>query len=227
MNNQPRVYTYKITFEEVPYYYYGSHKEKKYNEYYIGSPVTHKWCWKLYTPKKQILEFFKFSDNGYVECRKVEDRLIKPVLNDSWCLNENCSGGYSLKIRREVGIQQFLMKKGIHSQTRQEKVEMGKQIWNSGKGLAAISEEDRKYNASLGGATGSGGRVVGKMMYEQGKAIFTLSKTELSENGKIGAKNTNSQKWQCTITGHISTSAGLSNYQKSRKIDFCNRVRIK
>ena len=24
----PRIYTYKITFEEVPYYYYGVHKEK-------------------------------------------------------------------------------------------------------------------------------------------------------------------------------------------------------
>jgi hypothetical protein len=227
MNNQPRVYTYKITFEEVPYYYYGSHKEKRYNEYYMGSPVTNKWCWKLYTPKKQILELFKFSDDGYVECRKVEDRLINPVLNDPWCLNEGCGGSYSLKIRREVGIQQFILKKGIHSQTRQEKVEMGKELWYSGKGLASIGEEQWKYNASLGGSTGAGGRVVGKMMYDQRKGIFSLSEIELSENGKLGAKKTNSQKWQCTITGHISTSAGLSNYQKSRKIDTSNRVRIK
>ena len=29
---QPRIYTYKITFEEVPYYYYGSKKEKVFNE---------------------------------------------------------------------------------------------------------------------------------------------------------------------------------------------------
>jgi hypothetical protein len=49
---QSRIYTYKITFEEVPYYYWGSHKEKRYNEYYMGSPVTHKWCWDFYTPKK-------------------------------------------------------------------------------------------------------------------------------------------------------------------------------
>lgn len=227
MNNQPRVYTYKITFEEVPYYYYGSHKEKRYNEYYMGSPVTNKWCWELYSPKKQILELFKFNDDGYVECRKVEDRLINPVLNDPWCLNERCGGSYSLKIRREVGIQQFILKKGIHSQTKQERVEMGKQLWYSGKGLASISENEWKYNASLGGATGAGGKVVGKMMYEQKKGIFSLSKTELSENGKLGAKNTNSQKWQCTITGYISTSAGLSNYQKSRKIDIINRIKIK
>jgi hypothetical protein len=226
MNSQPRIYTYKITFEEVPYYYYGSHKEKKYNEYYMGSPVTHKWCWNFYTPKKQILEIFEFSDSGYAECGKVENRIIKPVLNDHWCLNENCGGSYSLKIRREVGIQQFVMKKGIHSQTRQERVEMGKELWYSGRGLASINEEEWKHNASLGGATGAGGKVVGKMMYEQERAIFSLSKNELSENGKLGAKNTNSQKWQCAITGYISTSAGLSNYQKSKKIDSCNRIRI-
>ena len=51
----PRIYTYKITFEEVPYYYYGVHKEKRFNEEYWGSPHTNKWAWEFYTPKKQIL----------------------------------------------------------------------------------------------------------------------------------------------------------------------------
>ena len=69
-SQSPRIYIYKITFIDTPYYYYGVHKEKRYNEEYWGSPVTNKWCWELYTPKKQILEFFKFSDDGYVECRK-------------------------------------------------------------------------------------------------------------------------------------------------------------
>ena len=227
MNNQSRIYTYKIIFEEVPYYYYGSHKEKRYNEYYMGSPITHKWCWDFYTPQKQILEFFDFSDGGYSKCRKVESRLIKYVFSDPCCLNENCGGSYSLKILRENGLNQFIMGKGIHSQTKEERVEMGKKLWYSGKGLASLNEDERKYNASLGGATGAGGRVVGKMMYEQRRGIFSLSKPELSENGKLGAKNTNSQKWKCIITGYISTSAGLSNYQKSRKIDTINRIKIK
>jgi hypothetical protein len=100
-SQSPRVYTYKITFEEVPYYYYGVHKEKVFNEEYWGSPKTNKWCWELYTPKKQILEFFEFSDEGYLEANLVEDRLIRPVLNNEWCLNESCGGVRSLKILRE------------------------------------------------------------------------------------------------------------------------------
>ena len=33
-SQSPRIYTYKITFQEVPYYYYGVHKEKRFDEYY-------------------------------------------------------------------------------------------------------------------------------------------------------------------------------------------------
>jgi len=41
-----------------------------------------------------------------------------------------------------------------------------------------------------------------------------------------GAKTTNSQKWMCLDTGHISNSGGLSNWQKARGIDTSMRVRL-
>lgn len=100
-SQSPRIYIYKITFEEVPYYYYGVKKEKYFNEEYWGSPYTNKWCWELYTPKKQILEFFEYNDGGYTRAQEVEKRLISPVLNDKWCLNENVGGIVSLSIIRK------------------------------------------------------------------------------------------------------------------------------
>lgn len=100
----PRIYLYKITFEEVSYYYYGVHKEKKFDEHYIGSPITHKWMWDFYTPKKQILEFFEYNDKGWLEAQEVEKRLIKPFYNtDKWCLNEHCGGKISLKVLSKAG----------------------------------------------------------------------------------------------------------------------------
>jgi len=132
---QPRIYTYKITFEEVPYYYYGSKKEKYFNEEYWGSPVTNKWCWELYTPKKQILELFDYTDDGYEECRKVEDRLIKPVLNDFWCLNERCGGNYSLDLKRKNGIFARDNRLGIHSFDKNERIENAKNARKSSTGL--------------------------------------------------------------------------------------------
>lgn len=85
----PRIYIYKITFEEVPYFYYGVHSEKRYGEYYMGSPIRNKWAWNMYTPKKQILQEF----NSAEEAHKVEVRIIKYFLNrDPNCLNANAGG---------------------------------------------------------------------------------------------------------------------------------------
>jgi hypothetical protein len=95
----PRIYTYKITFEEIPHYYYGVHKEKKFNEKYWGSPMTNKWYWNFYTPKKQILELFEYTNEGWLEAQQVEKRIIKEFFNkDEFCLNKNCGGIISTEI---------------------------------------------------------------------------------------------------------------------------------
>jgi hypothetical protein len=84
----PRIYIYKITFEEVPYFYYGVHSEKKYGEYYMGSPIRNKWAWKTYTPKKQILQLFDSIEEAVL----IEQRIIKYFLGkDPNCLNA-CAG---------------------------------------------------------------------------------------------------------------------------------------
>jgi hypothetical protein len=121
-SRSPRIYTYKITFEEVPYYYYGVHKEKKFDEYYMGSPYTNKWCWEFYTPKKQILQFFDFTDEGWIESQEVEKQLIKPFYNtDKWCLNENCGGNFSLKISRETGEKYKKLGIGVCGMTYEQR----------------------------------------------------------------------------------------------------------
>jgi hypothetical protein len=92
---EPQVYLYKITFEEISDWYWGVHKENHPGEYYMGSPYTHAWKWEFYTPQKQILQYFEFSAEGYKQAKLVEDRLIRPDLNNPLCLNENVGGQYS------------------------------------------------------------------------------------------------------------------------------------
>jgi general stress protein YciG len=53
-----------------------------------------------------------------------------------------------------------------------------------------------------------------------------LTKDQIKEAGRKGGKNTSSQKWQCSVTGYISTPGGLSRYQKLRNIDTSKRKRI-
>ena len=149
MNNQPRVYTYKITFEEVPYYYYGVHKERAFNEDYWGSPKTNKWCWELYTPKKQILELFDYSDEGWIKAQEVEGRLIKPVYNtDKWCLNANCLGIFSLHHKRRAGVEAKIKRTGIHAFTKEKKLQVcsngGIKSYELKLGVHSLTSQEKK-----------------------------------------------------------------------------------
>ena len=194
----PRIYLYKITFEEVPYYYYGVHKEKYFNEEYWGSPQTHKWVWDFYTPKKQILQVFSYTDEGWLEANNIERRIIKPFLNDNLCLNEGCAGAFSFKIASDAGKmggqKTYEMKVGVHGRTK----------------------EQRKIDAKKGGNVG------GKIAVELGLGIHALTTEQRREN----AKKVSSQKWMCKETGFISNAGALTHYQRNRGIDTSKRVRI-
>jgi len=217
---QPRIYTYKITFEEVPYYYYGSKKEQYFNEYYMGSPYTHKWCWELYTPKKQILELFDYTDEGYEKCRKVEDRLIGPVLNDHICLNENCGGTISLEVHRKTGRKVKELGLGIHAQTIEEKRELGRKLHELGIGIHGLTKEQMSKNGKISG------KISGKLTYELGTGIHSQTPEQRIENGKKGGAISGNQKWKCLETGFITNAGNLTKYQRVREIDTSNRVRV-
>ena len=242
----PRIYTYKITFEEVPYYYYGVKKEKYFNQKYFGSPVTHKWCWEFYTPKKQILEIFDYTDEGYCKAFEVEKRLIKPVLNDKWCLNENVGGVMSLSSVRKVGENHFKNCTGCFSMSKEERTKLSKEIVERNKknkvGLFGMNKQQIIDAAKLGGQksfemktgifslTEQQIKELNQKLREEKRGIYSISKERRSEisrmSGKKSAKIINSQRWECSETGYISTPAGLTHYQKSRGIDTSKRERI-
>ena len=194
-SQSPRIYTYKITFEEVPYYYYGVHKEKRFDEYYMGSPVTHKWCWKLYTPKKQILQFFDFTDESWLEAQEVESRIIKTFYNsDKFCLNENYGGIMSLsqrskagKIGGKVGYKRAKeLGVGIFGLSKENRIETAKKSAQKAKenktGIFSLTTEQLKEN----------GRKGIEKMKENNLGIFGLTKEEKRKNsikgGSIGGK---------------------------------------
>jgi hypothetical protein len=190
-SQSPRIYVYKITFEEVPYYYYGSKKEKYFDEEYWGSPVTNKWCWELYTPKKQILELFDYTDEGCIKAQEIEKRLIKPVLNDKWCLNENVGGVMSLNASKLGGkIAGKKMKeegKGIHALTFEERSENSKKYGKIG-GLKNKENKTGICGMSLEKLIEAGSKG-GSKTRELGKGIFSRSKEEMQEHGRKNGIN--------------------------------------
>lgn len=171
ITQQPRIYTYKITFKGMPYWYWGVHKEERYGECYFGSPTTHKWAWEFYEPEIQILEFFPYTDEGWKEAQKVEKRLIRPDLNDPNCLNENAGGHFSLEVLRKAG------RKG-GAKTHAEKGEDGKSVAGKKRAAAMHAEKDADGKSIQAVRAGEKGVVA---------LNAKLTKEERSENGKKGA----------------------------------------
>ena len=202
-SQSPRVYTYNITFIDTPYYYYGVHKEKKFDEEYWGTPVTNKWCWEFYTPKKQILEVFDYTDKGWVEANRIEKIIIKQFYNtDRWCLNESCGGDISLDIRRKTGK---IIGKMVGKKNAKRNKELGVAIFS-------LTPEQLSENGKKGAAK----------VKELGLGIFGMTMEQ-----KLNAvKTTNSQRWMCVETGFITSSGPLTRYQQKRNINTSKRVRI-
>jgi hypothetical protein len=212
-----RIYLYKITFEEVPYYYYGIKKEKYFNQKYWGSPVTHKLMWNFYTPKKQILQFFEFTDDGYIEAQEIEKRIIASVINDKWCLNENVGGKFSTNICIEGGKKAYELGLGVHNRSKEQMSEDGKKgaekCRELGIGIFGLSKEqklenckkaaDKSYRERKGFFSMSleeskiASSTGGKKCYENKLGAHGRTKEQMSEDGKIGGKITFENKIGC------------------------------
>jgi hypothetical protein len=85
--------TYKITFKDLPgYFYYGSHKDS--GKPYYGSPVTWKRFWKHFEPQAQILQWYRTEK----EVKEAEESIIRATWKDRYSLNENAGGRFSPEV---------------------------------------------------------------------------------------------------------------------------------
>lgn len=173
---QPRIYTYKVTFEEIPHWYWGVHKEKIFEEFYLGTPSTHRWMWEFYTPKIQILEFFPYTNEGWAEAQSVENRCIRPDLNNPLCLNEHYGSVISLEALRRGA------KNSNASMTFEQKLERNK------KGGKASHAERDEFGRSVLGV-----RCAEKLM-ERRVGVTARTPEKMSEDGKKSGKAAHKQK---------------------------------
>jgi hypothetical protein len=247
-------YVYKISFDEVPHFYLGVRKGEPEGDSYLGSPVTHKCYWEIYTPKKQILWVY----DSWEEACAVETVLIKENWNNKYCLNTNANGAFSLESCSKGGRKAA---KALHER-RLNDPEFDAKIRAAGAKGAKNRDERRRNdpefdarfrtNCVEAGRNGGlkGGKTGGKAVHDRRRndrefdAKFRKTSlkgaksfherrrndpefdSKYKENCARGAKTMNSQRWQCTITGYTSTPGALARYQKARGIDTKNRIRL-
>jgi hypothetical protein len=213
---QPRIYTYKITFEEIPDWYWGVHKEKKYGEPYLGSPDTHAWKWEFYTPHLQICEVFPYTSEGWKKARETENRCILPDLNNPLCLNEHAGGFMSLEANSKGGKSAHKKKDGLGRsalavrtivKVHEEKDDLGRSIHGVKRAEQMHKDKDelgRSVTAVKGGEIGGAAAHRGKD--ELGRSVNGVKNAKRlnkekdylgrSVNAIKGAKSINTQKWK-------------------------------
>jgi hypothetical protein len=229
--NSPRIYLYKVTFEEVPHWYWGIHKEKKFGETYLGSPKTHRWMWDFYTPQVEILQLFPHTADGWEEAKGVEDRVIRPDLNNSLCLNEARGGLMSLEScsrggrkgmevnhsQRDPSGKSIFALKGT-SMAHREKDGEGRSV-NAMKGAQAAhivkDEKGRSVNALKGGRKAA--EKLHAMRDEKGRSLHGVSTAE----------RTNSQVWESKMDGFRGGPGPVANHNKANGWDPNARFRVK
>ena len=95
-----RYYTYKVTFKDLPgYFYYGRRKDN--GKPYFGSPKTWKRLWQHFEPEVQILQWYGTEE----EADKSEKSIISATWKDKYSLNENCGGKVSEEVCRNNGLK--------------------------------------------------------------------------------------------------------------------------
>ena len=110
-------YTYKITFKDLPcYFYYGKHKDD--GKPYFGSPKTWACFWTQFEPEIQVLQRYKTAR----EVNAAEKSTIRATWEDKYSLNENCGGDFSEEICRANG------KASMAKMSRETRVANGKAI---------------------------------------------------------------------------------------------------
>lgn len=93
-------YTYKITFKDLPgYFYYGKRKDD--GSPYFGSPKTWKRLWSLFEPEVQILQWYKTAK----EVEAAERSIVAATWKDKHSLNEHNGNCFSEEVCRRNGTK--------------------------------------------------------------------------------------------------------------------------
>lgn len=181
-----KYYTYKITFRDLPkYFYYGYHRHN--GKEYFGSPTTWKHLWEMFEPEVQILCWYK----TWEEAKSAEYKLISTTWKEKYSLNENCGGNLSTEACRKGGK--------ITGQKHKE----------NKTGFFSMTKDQWSEVARKGGKNNNGG----KRTVELGVGIHTFEAR--SKGGKKGGP-IGGRKSRPSIEGRkkISASAKKTSEEK-------------
>jgi hypothetical protein len=217
-----KYYTYKITFKDLPgYFYYGKHKDD--GKPYFGSPVTWAFLWMCFEPEIQILHWYRTDQEAHAS----EEAIIRATWKDKYSLNENAGGLISEEILSANGRSTG----AAYGATNLAKIP--KEI------LVANGKVNGKANAPAMNShpnTAENRKSTVRVMnshpntLESQKCEAMNAHPNTIESQKSNGRKSCSQKWMSTDPNwppKVTNAGGLTSWQKARGIDTRLRVQVK
>jgi hypothetical protein len=134
--------------------------------------------------------------------------VLMEFLSEEWFEATKSTGGGARIAETRIGY--------LHSSGTRDKIRLA----NTGKSHSIETREKlRLINTGLPKSEETLDKLRAK-----GKEV--AMRPGVREAQSLGAKNQHSQRWQCTMTGHVSSPCGLTKYQMARGIGRENRVRL-
>jgi hypothetical protein len=211
---------------------------------YVCSPSFHRWVWH------NGEEFIEWANVGAEKAHEVRDEFGRSVLgveNAKRLHEEKDDDGKSV-VAMKCHLHKDASGKSLHALKVAEKLHALKD--ENGKSTNAVAGGTKGGKSNAVNKTGfcspeylsskecsetrrENGRVSGAKVVANRTGFCSpewLSSEECLEqrkaNGVKTASTLNSEKWQCTVTGKISTAGPLTRYQKKRGIDPSFRVKV-
>jgi hypothetical protein len=186
-----KYYTYKVTFKDLPgYFYYGRKKDN--GKPYFGSPKTLRHFWDQFEPEIQILQWYETAK----ESHQAEDALIEHTWKQEW-------GGNRYSLNRNKGgfiDEEVCRRSGAINGVRNSKslIEHPNSISSRFQ-----NRPDHKEISSRAGRLSASKNTPAQI---EGRR----------EGGKNSIGRLLSQKWVSTIDGYISNARGVSRHNESK-----------
>jgi hypothetical protein len=221
MNN---FYTYAYLREDGTPYYIGKGKKDR-----IHNPLHN----SIHLPPKERRIFLKqnlteeeaFKHEIYmidVFGRKdLGTGILRNMTNGGQGVSGRVASKYFRKRIKELHISGFYKEKCEEFFSKESQIIAGKKggttTRKSNKGIFSPN-----YDRTL--AAREAGKKGGAAQRDKKLGIFAMTDEQKKEASRKGSAAVRSQKWKCKITGYISNPCGLSNYQKSRGIDYKDKT---
>jgi hypothetical protein len=199
--------------------YFGSYKDKTFKPTQKIILETYDTPTEAIAAEIKLQHFFNVVPNPH---------FANQVYQTSTKFHGNSETARKANASRTPEQRSEIVRKANASRTPEQRSEAARKA-NASRTPEQRSEYARKGKASMTPeqrSEASKKAIASRTPEQRSEAARKREANKTPEQRSEAVRKGSNQKWQCTVTGFISSPGSLSKYQKARGIDTSNRVRL-